>query len=298
MLLTVSTFDYKMQIPPTFTSEGVIVDPFLNIPPVTQWPLPDLSLRHATPWSTLLARQRLLTWFALVMLGCAAVAVVMAVLDDRLIRGANLWLKPIKFMLSTAVFALTTAWLMGLLAPAQRQKMRGMVWVLIVTALFEVIYITVAAAVGTESHHNTRTPFAAILFGLMAVAAVALTATQGILAWAIWRNAPVTPLPVAAQAVVVGLVLSGLLGTVSGFLLGGQQPPLYGEGALPLLGWHLTGGDGRPAHFLGLHAHQLLPLFGFCLQRYASPVIATPALWTGIMAYMGMWWGLMWLALG
>jgi hypothetical protein len=159
------------------------------------------------------------------------VAVVMAVLDDRLIRGANLWLKPIKFMLSTAVFALTTAWLMGLLAPAQ-------------------------------------------------------------------RHAPVTPLPVAAQAVVVGLVLSGLLGTVSGFLLGGQQPPLYGEGALPLLGWHLTGGDGRPAHFLGLHAHQLLPLFGFCLQRYASPVIATSALWTGIMAYMGMWWGLMWLALG
>jgi hypothetical protein len=47
--------------------------------------------------------------------------------------------------------------------------------------------------------------------------------------------------------------------------LGGRQPPA-GVG-LPLLGWHLSGGDARPAHFLGIHAHQIIPLAGLAIQR-------------------------------
>lgn len=135
------------------------------------------------------------------------------------------------------------------------------------------------------------------MFGLMAVAAVALTATQALLAWTIWRNAPVAPLPVAAQAVLLGLMLTWLLGTASGFLLGGKQPPAYGEAVLPLLGWHLAGGDGRPAHFLGLHAHQLLPLLGFVLQRYLPHSTGTALLWFSSAVYLGAWWWLVRLAL-
>jgi hypothetical protein len=56
-----------------------------------------------------------------------------------------------------------------------------------------------------------------------------------------------------------------VLATASGFLLGGQQPPA-GVG-LPVLGWHIDGPDARPAHFLGVHAQQLLPLFGWLLQN-------------------------------
>jgi hypothetical protein len=64
--------------------------------------------------------------------------------------------------------------------------------------------------------------------------------------------------------VVLGLVLTFVLATVSGFHLGGQQPPA-GMG-LPIVGWHIGGPDARPAHFLGVHAQQLLPLAGFALQ--------------------------------
>jgi hypothetical protein len=266
---------------------------------LSNWPLPELNMFQGSIWATLLERQKLLTWFALIMLVCAIVALVVAVFDDRLVRGANLWFKPIKFMVSTAAFALTTAWLMGLLEPVQRHStlMQGMAWVLIITAAFEVIYITGAAALGGESHHNTGTPLKAAMFSLMAVAAVALTATQAVVAWAIWRSAPVAPLPVAAHAVIIGLVLTWLLGTASGFLLGGKQPPAFSQGALPLIGWHLGGGDGRPAHFLGLHAHQLLPFLGFVLQRFLPHAVGTGVLWVSSAAYVGAWWWLMRLAL-
>jgi hypothetical protein len=266
---------------------------------LTNWPLSELNFFHSSLWEALLERQKMLTWFAFAMLVCAIVASVIAIFDERLVRGANLWFKPIKFMISTLAFALTTAWFMGLLEPVQRQTsvMQSMVWVLIITASFEVVYITGAAALGGQSHHNISTPFKAAMFGLMAVAAVALTATQAVLAWAIWRNAPVSPMPVAAQAVMIGLVLTWLLGTASGFLLGGKQPPAFAEGALPLLGWHLGGRDGRPAHFLGLHAHQFVPLLGIILQRYLPHSTGVAILWFSSAGYVGLWWLLVRLAL-
>jgi hypothetical protein len=57
-----------------------------------------------------------------------------------------------------------------------------------------------------------------------------------------------------------------VLATASGFLLGNQQPPA-GVG-LPVVGWHLGQADARPAHFMGVHTHQLIPLAGWLLGRY------------------------------
>ena len=36
----------------------------------------------------------------------------------------------------------------------------------------------------------------------------------------------------------------------------------------PVMGWHMGQSDARPAHFLGVHAHQWLPLAGWFLQQY------------------------------
>jgi hypothetical protein len=213
-------------------------------------------------------RQRTLTLYALLMVGLAVLAFNAMQLDSRTVREVNVWVKPIKFMLSTALFAITTVWFMGLLPEAARQSRLSTinVWILIATSAFEVAYITLQGARGEGSHYNIGDPLHATMYTLMGIAALGLTSTQAVLAWQIFSHTA-KPLSGAALAVVAGLALTFVLGTASGFLLGGRQPPA-GQG-LPWLGWHLSGGDGRPAHFLGIHAHQIIPLAGVLLQRYA-----------------------------
>ena len=214
----------------------------------------------------LMSRQSVLTIFAAAMLALALPAAVLIILDDRTWREVAIWAKPLKFMLSTAAFAATTAWFVGLL-PKNLQAsplVHRLAWVVVITSTFEVGYISLQAVLGQGSHHNTGDPLHAALFGLMAIAAAGLTATQAVLTGLIWRHSLERD-SVFERAVIVGLILTFALATASGFMLGGQQPPA-GTG-LPLLGWHLGQADARPAHFLGVHAHQLIPLAGWLLQR-------------------------------
>jgi hypothetical protein len=215
----------------------------------------------------LMSQQPLLTIFAGLMLALAVPTAVLLAVDERLWRGAAIWAKPLKFMVSTAAFAATTAWFVGLLPKGMQSSARvqWLAWTVVITASFEVGYISLQAALGEGSHHNVGDPLHAALFGLMAIAAVCLTTTQGVLAWLIARHGP-TRETLFARSAVIGLVLTSVLATASGFMLGGQQPP-QGVG-LPVVGWHMGEADARPAHFLGVHAHQLLPVAGWLLQRF------------------------------
>ncbi len=214
----------------------------------------------------LMSRQALLTMFTAVMLALAIPASVLLLMDDRTWRDVAIWAKPLKFMLSTAAFSATTAGFVGLLPKhVQHSPMvNRLAWTVVITSSFEVGYISLQAALGEGSHHNVGDPLHAALYGLMAVAAVALTATQAVLAGLIWRHSPERD-TVFVRSVVIGLLLTFVLATASGFMLGGQQPPA-GVG-LPIVGWHIGQADARPAHFLGVHAHQLIPLAGWLLQR-------------------------------
>lgn len=232
-------------------------------------------------------RQHSLTVFGLAMFASILPALVLAAIDSRTVRDVGVWAKPLKFMASTGLFALMTAWFMGLLPKAVRSSSVNLaiVWTLILTSLFEVSYITFQSALGSQSHYNANDPFHAVMFGLMAFAAILLTSTQAALAWQIALHAP-RPYAVETLAIVIGLTLTFLLASFSGFMLGGNQPPV-GVG-LPIVGWHVGGGDLRPAHFLGVHAQQIIPLAGVILQRCLAAYAGT-ALVLFVVAYLACW---------
>jgi branched-subunit amino acid permease len=246
-------------------------------------------------WPVLtMASKLLMAYGALMWLSCG-LTYFLSLNDTRTLRDIGVWVKPMKFMAATALFVWTTVWVSHLANPSVTNG-AAFSWIcalIISTSFFEVSYITYQASQGAASHYNTSDPLHALLFGVMAFAAVGLTASQVWLAWEIWRESKFTGLSVTSLGVVIGLTLTFLLSTVSGFLLGAHQPPA-GQG-LPLVGWHFYK-DVRPSHFLGVHAQQIIPLWGLFADRFMGSY-STQGLCMGSVLYVMAWAILTWASL-
>jgi len=246
-------------------------------------------------WQLLSLTSKFLVGYGLLMLIALILTYLVSLNDHRLIRDVGVWVKPMKFMAATALFALTTVWVLKV-AHSNVDQTNTYVWtvaLLVCTSLFEVVYISYQASQASASHYNVSDPFHAFMFGVMGLAAVGLTASQAWLAWEIWKEQRGANMPVETLGVVIGLTMTFVLSTISGFMLGGNQPPA-GQG-LPIVGWHLYK-DIRPAHFLGVHAQQLIPLWGLIAAKFMGSFSNAGLLW-GSMVYVVLWGISAWLSI-
>ncbi|NQX03702.1 hypothetical protein HQQ82_02695 [Rathayibacter sp. VKM Ac-2856] len=210
---------------------------------------------------------------------------VLLLVDPRELGGQPLWAKPLKFCLSIAVYALTLAWLIGLV-PERRRRLARLLGTVAVAGLgIEMVVIAGAAAVGVTSHFNVTTPLHSALWAAMAVSIVAVWLVTLVLA-GLLAGVPLADRSVTL-AVRAGLVI-GLVGMALAFLMTGPTAAQIsdyqgvvgahavgvddGGPGLPLLGWSTTGGDLRIPHFVGMHALQGLPLLAFALARLRTRV--------------------------
>jgi len=209
-------------------------------------------------------------------------------LDERVLVGVPIWLKPLKFAISFAIYTVTFAWLISLL-----ERRRRIGWwlgtVIAVAAVIELAGIAGQVVRGRQSHFNVATPLDLALFQVMGVTVLLLwlaTAGIGIL---LWRQRIADR--AAALAVRLGLVIA-LAGLSVGFLMliptpeqsagiASGAPTLVGahnvgvaDGGpgLPLVNWSTVGGDLRAGHFVGMHALQALPLLALGLTLAARRV--------------------------
>jgi len=196
--------------------------------------------------------------FAVAMAVLTPVLAVLAVVDDRVLLGAPLWLKPLKFAISFVAYAGTLAWLLGRLRERALQRTG---WVIVTASAVEMAIIVGQAARGVRSHFNADTAFDATLFSVMGATIVVLWFATLAVAVRFLRQ------PDPGRAVGTAIRL-GLLVTLVGLLEGFAMVALNGHAVgvpdggpgLPLVGWSTTGGDLRIAHFVGMHALQGLPL--------------------------------------
>jgi len=209
-------------------------------------------------------RQALLTRFGLLLLACALVTAALQIVDDRSFMGQPTWAKPTRFFLSIGLFALTAAWFIGDVRLPERngRLLRWTAWALVATAAYETVYIAYRAAFAEASHFNFSTGWTTLGYALMGIGALVLVGTSLPIAWAVWRSPRPDLSPHYRLAVVLGLVLTVVLGGGLGFYMSSTGAHSVGPvgGALPVTGWNRLGGDLRVAHFLGLHAEQILPL--------------------------------------
>jgi hypothetical protein len=213
----------------------------------------------------LFVRQGTLALYGLILLLLSLVAVMLQTLDPRLLEsGVNVWVKPAKFLSSIGIFAVTAAWFFGYIRPERRRSplTRSTVALLILAGTFELVWISWQAANGLDSHFNNDTPLYATMYALMGVFAVLLVGTTLPLAWEIGRRPAANLSRDFVSAVVIGLVLTFLLGGMLGGYMSSQPGHAVGSegGRTFLFGWNRSGGDLRIAHFLGIHAEQAIPI--------------------------------------
>jgi hypothetical protein len=245
-----------------------------------------------------------LFWFAMMMGGPALAAVVGLIVDDRVLLGAPLWFKPLKFAASFGLYALTLAWMASLVRRGRRVvTVTG--WVLVALSAIEIVVIVGQAARGVRSHFNDDTPFDALLFSVMGAAVAMIWLATAVLAVVVVRQRIADR--VVAWSIGLGLLVA-LLGMGVGLLMTGQPGggahsvgvPDGGPG-LPVVGWSTTGGDLRIGHFVGLHALQVIPLLGAVLAAVPRRVLPERAglrlLGVGAAGHLGIVGVLVWQAL-
>lgn len=234
--------------------------------------------------------------FAVTMVALTAVIAVLAVVDQRTLLGQPLWFKPLKFAISLALYAGALAWMLGQL---RERAMRRTGWLIVAMAALEMAWIVGQAARGVRSHFNDDDLAGSILFDLMGLAIAVLWLATLAIAVRFLREPGRDR--AATLAIRLGLVVS-LVGMAVGIVMAvhgahSVGAPDGGPG-LPLVGWSTTAGDLRPAHFLGLHALQLLPLLAAALAQRAVPEAGRVRIVVAVAAgFLGMVLLLTWQAL-
>ncbi|WP_430410670.1 hypothetical protein [Kordia sp.] len=189
-------------------------------------------------------------------------------IDDRTLAGVNVWVKPLKFCISGAIYIFTVGFLMTKYPYSTRKKniLNNIVsW----TLLLEIGIIFYQASRGVRSHYNQDSLFDGLLFAAMGI----LIAINVLVMILFAFDAARLKMNVAKPIQVA--IFLGWIVIIVGSWVGGQMISQLahnvgvadgGEG-LPLVNWSTVAGDLRIAHFFGLHGIQIIPLFALVLSK-------------------------------
>ncbi|QKG94169.1 hypothetical protein HPS36_11360 [Halorubrum salinarum] len=193
-----------------------------------------------------------------VLFGAFAVGTV---LDPTVVNGEPAWLKPTKFAGSIALVCATLGWL-GVHLPVDPDFRRRVSRIVGVGLLIEIVLIGGQAARGVGSHFNRATILDGAIGGIMGVTIVIVTVAIAALAVRA-RGNEFDVHPAFAAGILLGIGWF-VVGAFEGAAMIAIQSRVVEttEPTVPVVGWQLVG-DFRLAHFVGLHALQLLPLAGY-----------------------------------
>ncbi len=214
-------------------------------------------------------RNRVLFAVALGNVGLALVFTALMQVDGRLLLGRNVWTKPWKFATSIAVFTATMGWILPSLSLTDRVE-RTATSVIGSAMTIEIVLISVQAARGVASHFNDSTPVDVAIYAVMGVT---ITISSAVVAYVLWRviRDPPALQPAYLWGLVIGMFLF-VLASFEGWVMVSRGSHAIGAAndgpGLPLLNWSTVGGDLRVAHFIGLHALQVLPLTGHVASEW------------------------------
>lgn len=210
---------------------------------------------------------------------------IIAVFDSTEIMGVNRWIKPMKFTISPAIYLWTLAIYLYFINGRERAK-KVIAYGVIAMMTGEIALIIMQAARGTTSHFNVQTgAFNTAVFSAMGVMILVNTILIIYLLVLYFRAEIELPKSVVwgMRFGIILFVLAGLEGFVMSSLLRHSVGVADGGAGLPFVNWSTTGGDLRAAHFIGMHAFQVVPFFAYTLEKYK---VKSSVPWTFVFAFL------------
>ncbi len=234
------------------------------------------------------SRNRPLAILGSFLLGLAICLGLYAMINTVEVLGINSMIKPIKFALSTWVYAWTMAYLLFYVNNQNRVKWYSILATIVM--LYENGVITIQAFRGKFSHFNQTELLGGILYVLMGIMIVWLTTATLIISVRFILQKSYSINKAFALSIKIGLLFfvifsffGGYMSVINSHNIGGK----IGEAGLPLLNWSTLFGDLRVAHFFGIHSLQIIPLLGyFTSKRITSEKKALSIVWIGSIVYL------------
>ncbi len=230
-------------------------------------------------------RNETMFYFGVACLVLSVLFLILAKTTTTQVYGVNAWYKPFKFAFSTLTFAWAMAWYCYYLPNFNVNLFN---WSIIVLLGFEIAYIALQAGRGQLSHYNLSTPVYSVLFSMMALAASAVTIYTAYVGYLFFSNSfPELP-TYYVWAIRLSIILFVIF-SFEGFAMGSRLSHTVGapndNSNLFILGWSKTVGDLRVAHFIGMHALQVLPVLSFYVLKNTKLTIAVAILY-GLLALL------------
>ncbi len=218
--------------------------------------LEDLKIRNAT-----------LFYFGLICLLFSIVFLILTKLSSVQVYNVSAWYKPFKFAFSTFLFSWAMAWYCYCLPSFNIQLFN---WSVILLLGFEIVYIAFQANKGQLSHYNLSTPVYSALYSMMALAATLVTLYTAYVGILFFTNDFPTLPNYYLWSIRLGIIIFVVF-SFEGFVMGSKLTHTIGGedggSGLYILNWSTTFGDPRIAHFIGMHALQILPIVSFNLLK-------------------------------
>lgn len=220
------------------------------------------------------ARNATLYYYGWLSLLAAVICIIMSFVDDTQVLGINAWIKPMKFFISICVFSWTMGWYLAYLNKPLAAGAYSIMVVIILT--FEMVVIVWQAANGRLSHFNISTPLYMLLFNLMGVAITILVLWTAWIGYLFFRKKPIDMPKAYLWGIRLGILLFVIFSFEGAFMAAQLRhtvgAPDGGPG-VPVLNWSRQHGDLRIAHFIGMHALQVLPLAGYFVFRRTAGIL-------------------------
>jgi hypothetical protein len=201
--------------------------------------------------------------------------------------GVSPWIKPIKFSLSFSTFASTMSLLLlALRIPAWQSKLaRRTMAVSIALEIFSLAGQAWRSSYAPGAHSFVDSVLAQMTNSMVMVN-TAIVCWMFVLFCANRVHVKLVDAPMVS-AIRLSLVIFLAGNAIGGYMLARGSHTVgvtNGGPGLPFLNWSTIGGDLRIAHFIAIHAIQIVPLFAYILSQMAPiPTVKQRRLAIGVL---------------